>query len=488
MSLDVDGFTNEIDGGNVIIRVDKNHRLLKLARQLPWDEMLTLIMPDLQRTDKKFWWMGRPLRVRIHLAVYILQQMFDLTDRFVEQQVRDNAAFRLFCGYGFLKKWHVPDHTKIEAFRSRLSPETQRHLANLICQQAVRLGYANPSQMDIDSTIQEANISYPAMVNLLVKVAIMASTVAKGLNTLCHEGREYYRVGLTHLKQIALYYFSLKRKEASVEVLKVVQQRLWRETYQSVLPVLKNMYQLTDTIQAGAHWSLKRAVEILSTRGAMLLQNIHGYLFEGITNTIISSLHATEVGCFNKGKLNKGLQFGRAFQLGRIGGNFLVVSECTSIYMPDAQSLPAILSLHQTLFGTGSLTSVATDKNYYSYANEQLLIKNGVNEIQLPRPERTLNAPPETTPGPIRQELHDRRAGIEPLIGHAKQGGQLGRSRMKSDTTTKNAGYTAVLGLNLRQLTRYLVGEVRPKKGKMELRPANEEHIEENLAMSCHVR
>jgi len=173
-------FTNEIEGGDVIIRVDKNHRLLKLARQLPWDEMLTLIMPDLQRTDKKFWWMGRPLRVRIHLAVYILQQMFDLTDRFVEQQVRDNAAFRLFCGYGFLKKWHVPDHTKIEAFRSRLSPETQRHLANLICQQAVRLGYANPSQMDIDSTIQEANISYPAMVNLLVKVAIMASTVAKG--------------------------------------------------------------------------------------------------------------------------------------------------------------------------------------------------------------------------------------------------------------------------------------------------------------------
>lgn len=483
MSLDVDGFTNAIEGGDVIIGVDQNHRLLKLARQLPWDEMLTLIMPDLQRTDKKNWWMGRPLRVRIHLAVYILQQMFDLTDRFAEQQVGDNAAFRLFCGYGVLKKWHVPDHTKIEAFRSRLSPETQRHLANLICQQAVRLGYANPNQMDIDSTIQEANISYPAMVNLLVKVAIMASTVAKGLNALCHEGREYYRVGLSHLKRIALYYFSLKRKEASVEVLKTVQQRLWSETYKSVLPVLKNMYQLTDTIQTGIHWPLKRAVEIMSTRGAVLLQNIHSYLFEGITNRIISSLHAIEVGCFNKGKLNKGLQFGRAFQLGRIGGNFLVVSQCTSIYMPDAQSLPAILSLHQNLFGIGSLRSVSTDKNYYSYANEQLLIKNGVNEIQLPRPERALNRLPETTPGPIRQKLHDRRAGIEPLIGHAKHGGQLGRSRMKSDITTKNAGYTAVLGLNLRQLTRYLTGEVRPKKEKMELLPANEEPIDKILSI-----
>jgi len=43
-----------------------------------------------------------------------------------------------------------------------------------------------------------------------------------------------------------------------------------------------------------------------------------------------TSLHAYEVGCFNKGKLNKGLQFGRAYQLGRIGGNFLFVGECTS--------------------------------------------------------------------------------------------------------------------------------------------------------------
>jgi hypothetical protein len=54
---------------------------------------------------------------------------------------------------------------------------------------------------------------------------------------------------------------------------------------------------------------------------------------------------------------------------------------------------------------------------------------------------------------------------------------------MKSDITTKSAGYTAVLGLNLRQLTRYLTGEVRPKKEKMELRPANEELIDKILSI-----
>ena len=48
-----------------------------------------------------------------------------------------------------------------------------------------------------------------------------------------------------------------------------------------------------------------------------------------------------------------------------------------------------------------------------------------------------------------------RRAGIEPLIQHAKSFG-LGRSRMKSDATTLASGYRAVMGFNLHQLMRYM--------------------------------
>lgn len=105
-----------------------------------------------------------------------------------------------------------------------------------------------------------------------------------------------------------------------------------------------------------------------------------------------------------------------------------------------------------------------------------------VLEIQLPRPDRTLNAARETTPWPIRKLLHNRRAGIEPLIGHTKQGGQLGRSRMKSDETTKSAGYTAVFGFNLRQLMRYLTGEVRLENGNLDDIAANSTGMDEKLA------
>ncbi|MBP9722300.1 MAG: hypothetical protein KBD64_03980 [Gammaproteobacteria bacterium] len=59
-------------------------------------------------------------------------------------------------------------------------------------------------------------------------------------------------------------------------------------------------------------------------------------------------------------------------------------------------------------------------------------------------------------------KLHNRRAGIEAIIGHIKHGGQLRRSRMKSDNTTLSADYSSILGFNLRQLRRYAIGKVRP--------------------------
>ena len=40
MSFDSSGFEKEVLGGEVIIKIDSNHRLLKLARNLPWSEIL----------------------------------------------------------------------------------------------------------------------------------------------------------------------------------------------------------------------------------------------------------------------------------------------------------------------------------------------------------------------------------------------------------------------------------------------------------------
>jgi IS5 family transposase len=469
MSLDATGFTDSIKSQSLVMTITDQHPLLKLGNQLPWEDLLLTILPDVQRTVKRWWWVGRPLRLRIHLGVYILQQLYNLTDRQAEYAVQDNAAFRLFCGFGSVKHWHVPDHTKIEAFRSRLLPETQRTLANQLAVHAVRLKYSHPAQFDIDSTVQEANISYPSAANLLVKVALVAKCLVEPLNTVKDAIQETYHVSLKRLKAQLLYYFTLKRQgkiDLSLKMLK----SLWRNATGEVLPIINACYRLSPFIKLPKYWNLRRAVEQLQGPGYRLLDLLYQQLFEGIIpKTPVYALHATQIQCFNKNKLNKKKRYGRAYQLGRITGNFVIVGECTSLHMPDAASLPAMIAEHETLFGKNTLNSVSTDKGYYALSNQQLLEDKGLTEIGLPRPQRTLNATPNKTPGEVQEKLHNRRAGIEPLIGHIKHGGQLGRSRMKSDRTTLATGYAAVLGFNLRQLKRYAIGKICLEEGKTAL-------------------
>jgi hypothetical protein len=175
------------------------------------------------------------------------------------------------------------------------------------------------------------------------------------------------------------------------------------------------------------------------------------------------SFHAQAVSCFNKGKAAHGLEFGRAFQLGRIGGNFLLVGAYTSIRMEDKASVRPMIEEHQRLFGTGVLTSAGTDKGYYSGANRKYLqALVGLKECCLQQPGFDTSTLSESA-AETYSHLVDRRAGIEPLIGHAKQGGQLGQSRMKTDETTLAAGYGAIGGFNLRQLIRHLLGkDIKP--------------------------
>lgn len=455
MSLEMEGFDMPLVGLSIPLFIVETHPLVRLANRLPWEALLEKVLLDLQRTEKKHWWRGRPLAIRIHLGIYLLQQMLNLTDRQAEYSLRDNAAFQVFCGRGILTKWHTPDHTKIESFRSRLRPETQREIANLMAVHAVALNYACPKQVDIDSTTQEANIAYPSRASLLVKLAVLAMRVRKGLG-VHPPATAPLRPSLSQIKGQALAYFQLKRRGLKAKAFyQEGLKELWRSVAAYVLPILKDCYQLIPRVQAAKQYHLRQAMEQLQWRGYQFLSKLHAQLFEGKAfSPPIYSFHASEVACFNKNKLNQKIVYGRAYQLGRIQGNFLWVGQGVSLLMPDARSLAGMVAEHSQLFKE-PMHTLAVDKGYYSQANESWA-RQSLSAFYLPRPLRPLKT---NYRQPENKALRHRRAGIEPLIGHAKQGGQLGRSRMKSDRTTLSAGYAAILGFNLRQLKRYILGK-----------------------------
>jgi len=460
MSIGLSGLDTPCCMQPVTIEVSPTHPLIQLAHVIPWRARAAMVLPDLKRTTPTGqWWLGRKLTLRTHLGAFLLQWLFNLTDRQVEWALKDNAAYQLFCGRGLIDPWHAPDHTKIEAFRSRLSPEAQRQVANAVAVWATELGFADPSAMDIDSTVQEANIAYPSDAHLMVKMTLLVQQVWMYMKQNISFFADFIPcVDVKAVKAKARAYLFRDRKDP--EHAQTTLQELWHEAFTQIHQVRKYFDIGLDYDIQQMPWNIRRAWEQVHAHCSPLFLHVASFLCRGgVVPEKALSFHAQAVRCFNTGKAAHGLEFGRALQLGRIGGNCLMVGACTAIRMDDKAAVRPMIEAHQGLFGQGGLQSFGTDKGYYSQANHDYLCAvTGLKECGLQQPGLAMGSLGGRE-AEVRARLAERRAGIEPLIGHAKQGGQRGQSRMKTDDTTLAAGYSAIGGFNLRQLLRHLLGK-----------------------------
>ena len=453
MSLCYSGLNTKARGYPVTIFIEQDHPLVELAQVIPWQEFADLIIPDLKKSTKKgFINLGRTLRLRSHLGAYLLKIIFDLTDRDLEYAIKDNAAYQIFCGSGVVKGWETIDHTSIEKFRSRIDPETQRQLSNLIAPLAVKLGFADPSQTDIDSTVQEANASYPADATLMTKLTKKAHTVLEWLKSKGNSASAHIEIDLKKVMSAAKEYFFCS-KNTLIEKKRDIFAKLHREVKNQISQFLK----LTDSIGSqeltSMPWNIRKIFDQIAPEGKKYLSDVARFIRNHtIKKGKLLAWHIKEFACIKKGKVGKDKEFGRVFQIGRINGNFLFVGKSTSIRMEDAASLVSMVEEHARLFGSGILQSLSTDKKYFSQENIDAL-----EEIK----DLSLGYRLEDMSEEIFSALMDHRAGLEALLGQTKHGGQLKKSRMKSDKSTLAAGYTAVGGFNLRQIIRHQKGKMK---------------------------
>lgn len=462
MSIDLSGMDKPVSSSIVKIAILEDHPLIKLANLLPWAELIDSIVPDIKKsTVKGFWWSGRKICLRLHLAVFFLQKIYDLTDRGTEYGLKDNAAYQLFSGIGIVDGWHAPHHSQITIFRNRLSPETQRSLTNQMAKIAVSLGFADPSETDLDSTVQEAGIAYPSDATLMTKLCKMGKKVVdfvreKMPNLIPKD----ISIDMTSVKKKAREYFFMA-KNTSIDK----RRQCFADFHRLVKGQMRSLISICETsdpmIQSQLPWNIRRAFQTIREDGRRYLLDVAHFIRR---HTIKSgkrlSFYAKQVACIKKGKAGKEHEFGRVFQLGRIKGNFLFVLAANGVRMADKLSFIPLVEEHGRIFGEDMLQSIAADKGYWSRKNQDELIRRDVKEIGLQHPANIKNTK-LVQDEEVKQRTRDRRAGIEALIGNVKHGGQLRKSRMKGDTATLAAGYSSILGFNLRQMARYSIGKAK---------------------------
>ena len=448
MSFAQDGLNSKIKMHSVSIKVRTDHPLIKVANIISWDELAQIVLPDLKLTTAKgLWRIGRKLYLRPHLGIYVLQAQQKKTDEAIVQEIGENAVYQAFCGSTVVEKWKCPHANKIQEFRSRLSPETQMKLNEAIVKIAVVKGFADPKDMDIDSTVQEANISYPSDARLMLKLA-----------EKCHRLTQAFKLAipfdLKRVRNLAQkYFFAPKNKPIAVR------REIFKEYFEKVksmtLPVIRWAEERLKTNTSSLKWNNRLRLDQVGGLGRKYLMDVgHFVKTNKIKSGKLLSFHVHQATCIRKGKAGKKNEFGRVFQLARIGGNFLI-GLCTSEVNPsDKRTVEPMLKKHAELFGTGNLQSIGTDKGYYKQSNVKQAIAAGVVNIGIQEPvnlKRSFNKTDST----IQEEIRCRRAGMEPLIGHAKRFG-LGKSKMKSDEATHASGFRSLMGFNLSQLQRYM--------------------------------
>lgn len=457
MSLAAEGLEAKCRRVKITVDVQESDSLIQLANAIDFKKVQKIVKADLQKTEKGFWWLGRKLYLRIHLGILILQTLLKQTDRGMERSIQQTPIYQVFCGFGILPKWKCPDHTKIETFRNRLSEATHKKVGDYILQIAHTLGFANPNWVDIDSTVQEANMAYPSDATLMYKLAQKADKVINYIKKeLPTKLSEKFSLNMKNIKALSKQYLFLPKRtdiKKKREVFKVYYNQVKRE----ISPVIEFLNGLDEDTLKTLPWNIFNATNTLIKQGEQYLKDV-AYFIKNHTmaSKKLLAFHVKAVACICKGKIAKEKEFGRVFQLGRIGGNFMVAYSCNSIRMEDSENLIKIIQAHKKQFGLNTLESVGTDKKYYSQKNIQKLEKMRIKTTGIQRPMHIKNTPT----GDEVLLLRNRRAGIEPLIGHVKEFG-LRRSKMKSDKATLSSGYRSVMGFNLHQLIRNFEGKTK---------------------------
>lgn len=462
MSLCKIGLNEKAEAEEICITILESEPLVRLANLIPWEQAAQVIEVDLKcSTRMGSVHLGPKLFLRVHLGAYFLQTLLNLTNRDLEYQLHFNALYQSFCQLNKEGR-RFPDANSIEEFRSRICPETHRQLGLLVLKKAYEVGFLNPTWMDIDSTVQEANMSYPADANLMVKLAAKAY---KLVGTFEFPTEQQPKVDIAEIKAAQKLYL-IESRGAKKNVRIEIFSHLHATVCKYVVPVIEKILQLPAHVFEAGSRRFNGLCEQVCEKGGPYLADVENYIRTGtMAKEKLLCFHLEQVKCLPKGKVGKRYEFGRVFQLGRLGGNFLLVGRANSVVNSDRSAVSHMVAEHERLFGKGVLGSCGADRGYESPQINQCLDDHNVEKNGIQARKGTS----ETLTSEELTAHRNRRAGIEPLIGHLKNEFGMKKSRMKSDRTTLAAAYRSVTGFNLKNIIRFLV---RQNNGEIDLHVA----------------
>ena len=147
---------------DLIDQLDPKDPLLVLAKKIPWDYLENEFAP--LYSEK-----GRPAKpIRLMVGLLLLKQLKNLSDECVVENWIQNPYFQAFCGMKTFQ-WKMPcEPSDLCHFRKRIGEAGFEKIFQVSV--AIHGKAAQESEIIVDTTVQEKNITFPTDTKLCVKV------------------------------------------------------------------------------------------------------------------------------------------------------------------------------------------------------------------------------------------------------------------------------------------------------------------------------
>jgi IS5 family transposase len=403
--------------------LDQRHVLYLLAGKLDW-------IAAEQRFGGLYAEEGRPgIPIRLMVGLHYLKHTFNESDETVVARWVENPYWQYLCGEEYFRHTLPIDPSQMTRFRDRIGEQGCEFMLSLTVHTGIKtktVAAASLAVVNIDTTVQDKAITYPTDARLYHKARGALVRIAKQMGMDLRQS--YERLSKLALAKNGRYAQARQMKRARRE-----QKRL--KTYLGC--VIRDIERklAARSAQAGPQ-EVARLCRLLLIARRIHTQQRHD-------TGKVYSVHAPEVECIAKGKAHKPYEFGV-----KVG----VVSTSKESFVVGMKSLPGNPydghTLKKSLEQAQRLTGVAPREAYVDRGYRGHGVALDKLKVWIAGAKRGVTVA-------IKKKLK-RRNAIEPVIGHMKNDGRLGRNFLKG---TQGDAMNALLcgaGHNLRKILRRL--------------------------------
>lgn len=415
----------------LVRKLNSKNKLYQLRDIVDWSELSSKALSSVSIKE-----LGRNRKDhRVMLALLMLQAMYNGSDSFTAEELKENVYWQYFCGYEYLQKDISISETSIRRFRGIVGEAGFGEILKELLRIGLKVGALKKKDLDsaiIDTTVQIKNIKHPHDAYLMEKAREKIVELCKKLNIPLNE--TYAKTFKYKMLKLWKYKKESKAKQRT-KIMMSLKVRLGR--------VIRICERGIEGSKVGLEYDASILTRAKNIHAQSVLKKKDKDVYKK-DNKIIYSYHAPEVECIGKGKLHTPYEFGNKVSIAVSGrGNFVLVAK----------------SHHGNPYDGHTLEQTITELRKISPETSKFFVDLGYVGHNFKEKGKVFTSKTKKALSVEEKKMRKRRSAIEPIIGHLKNFGRMGRNYLKGVIGDILNPCISAIGLNLRRIANILTNE-----------------------------